>query len=235
MNRVAVIARFKPEQAELVKALLTAGPPYELADTAIDRHAVFLSAREVTFVFEGPEVEWEVEDLADDFFNPDVRAALSEWRTLLEEEPHIGRPVFVWERGSDQETEKPLAARAVADAMDESFVRVAPEDTLGEAVARMVDGDGAPALVADYGRLIGLLSAHDVLRAVAERVLPSDGRVREWMSEVPASVAADATADEAAVTMVESGLHHLPVVSGERPVGLVSLHRLLRLRVGERA
>ena len=87
MNRVAVIARFRPDQAELVRGLLTAGPPYDLAETAIDRHAVFLSAREVAFVFEGPDVEWEVEDLADDFFNPEVRAALTVWRPLLEEEP----------------------------------------------------------------------------------------------------------------------------------------------------
>lgn len=227
MNRVAVIARFRPDQAELVKDLLSAGPPYDLAETAIERHAVFLSAREVAFVFEGPEVEWEVEDLADDFFNPEVRAALTVWRTLLEEEPHIGRPVFAWERGSEQETEEPAAAFEVADAMDASFVRVAPEDTLGEAVERIVEGSGAPALVVDYGRLIGLLSAHDVLRAVAGRVHPSDGRVREWMSEAAATISLHASTDEAAVTMVEHGLHHLPVVEGERPVGVVALHSVI--------
>ena len=227
MNRVAVIARFKPEQAELVKALLTAGPPYELAETAIDRHAVFLSAREVAFVFEGPEVEWEVEDLVDDFFNPQVRAALADWRPLLEEEPHIGRPVFVWERGADQKTEEPMTSLAVGDAMDADFVRVAPEDTLGEAVERLVAAEGAPALVVDYGRLIGLLGAHDVLRAVAERVHPSDGRVREWMSGLPATATADTSADAAAALMVDQGLHHLPVVAGERAVGIVSLHRAI--------
>ncbi|MEX2646029.1 MAG: CBS domain-containing protein [Gaiellaceae bacterium] len=226
MNRVAVIARFSPEQAELVKSLLAAGPPYDLADTAIDRHAVFLSSREVAFVFEGPEVEWEVEDVADDFFNPEVRAALTEWRTLLEEEPHIGRPIFVWERGSGEETEAPAGGVEVADVLD-AFVRIAPEDTLGEAVERIVEGDGAPALVVDYGRLIGLLSAHDVLRAVAERVHPSDARVREWMSEAAVTVSPHASIDEAAVTMVEHGLHHLPVVEGERPVGIVALHRVI--------
>ena len=226
MNRVAVIARFDPEQAELVKALLAAGPPYDLADTAIDRHAVFLSSREVAFVFEGPEVEWEVEDLADDFFNPEVRAALTEWRTLLEEEPHIGRSVFFWERGAEEETAEPAGGVEVADALD-AFVRVAPEDTLGEAVERIVEGDGAPALVVDYGRLIGLLGAHDVLRAVAERVHPSDARVREWMSEAAVTVSLHASLDEAAVTMVEHGLHHLPVVDGERPVGVVALHRVI--------
>lgn len=223
MNRVAVIARFDPEQAELVKELLSVGPPYELADTAIDRHAVFLSAREVAFVFEGPDVEWEVEDLLDDFFNPEVRAALAAWRTLLEEEPHIGRPVFVWERGAEQETAEPASAANVADAMDAAFLRIAPEDTLGEAVERLVDAHGAPALVVDYGRLIGQLGPQDVLRAVAERVHPSDARVREWMSEARVTVAPADSTDQAAIRMVENGLHHLPVISGERPVGVVSL------------
>jgi CBS domain-containing protein len=223
VNRVAVIARFDTEQAELVKELLSVGPPYELADTAIDRHAVFLSGREVAFVFEGPDVEWEVEDLVDDFFNPEVRDALAAWRTLLEEEPHIGRPVFVWERGAEPETAEPASAANVADAMDATFPRIAPEDTLGEAVERLVEGHGAPALVVDYGRLIGMLGAQDVLRAVAERVHPSDARVREWMSDAHVTVAPDDSTDEAAVRMVENGLHHLPVLSGERPVGVVSL------------
>ena len=80
MDRVAVTARFRPEQLEQVRSLLEAGPPYDLAAAGIDRHSVYLSTREAIFVFEGPEVEWEVEDLADDFFHPEIRAALSQWR-----------------------------------------------------------------------------------------------------------------------------------------------------------
>lgn len=223
MNRVAVIARFNPEHAELVKGLLAAGPPYELADTAIDRHTVYLSGHEAAFVFEGPDVEWEVEDLVDDFFSPEVRAVLVAWRTLLEEEPRIGRPVFFWERGADEERAEPVWAATVADALDSEFLMVAPEDTLGEAVERLAGGQGAPALVVDHGRLIGLLAAQDVLRAVGERVHPSDARVREWMSEPSVTVGPDDSSDEAAVRMVEHGLHHLPVVHGQRPVGIVSL------------
>lgn len=230
VDRVAVTARFRPEQAERVRTLLEAGPPYDLAETGFDRHAVFLSTREVVFVFEGPDVEWEVEDLADDFFHPAVREALSQWRALLDEEPHIGRPVFVWERGSPAEATPASAATRVGDMMDASFVRIAPEDTLAEAVERIVARGAGPALVVDYGRLIGLLGEHDALRAVAERAHPSEGRVREWMSEPVATVAPDATPGEAAAAMIENGLHHLPVVEGERPVGLVSLRSVVSAR-----
>jgi hypothetical protein len=40
------------------------------------------------------------------------------------------------------------------------------------------------ALVVDFGRIIGTLSAREVVRAAAERAHPSEGRVREWMSAV---------------------------------------------------
>jgi CBS domain-containing protein len=125
------------------------------------------------------------------------------------------------------------APRARGDGF--SFVEIAPEDTLGEAVERIVARGDGPALVADYGRLIGVLSAHDVLRAVAERVHPSDGRAREWMSDPLATVAPDDSPDEAAARMIENGVHHLLVVEGERPVGVVALREVVSGRPGRRA
>jgi CBS domain-containing protein len=235
MDRVAITARFRPDRSKQVRTLLESGPPYDLEEAGIERHTVYLSAREAVFVFEGAEVEAEVEDLADDFFHPEVRAALSQWRTLLDEEPRIGRPVFVWERGAREAALPAPTAVCVRDVMDAAFVKVAPEDTLGEAVERIVAHGAGPALVADYGRLIGLLDAHDVLRAVAGRVHPSEGRAREWMSEPPATVAPGTSLDEAAAAMIESALHHLPVVEGERPVGIVALRDIVGATGGRRA
>lgn len=225
MDRIAVIARFRREQAAQVKALLEAGPPYDPADADIERHTVYLSGREAVFAFEGPDVASEVEDLVDDFLRPELQAALAEWRELLDEEPRIARPVFVWERGAVAAAPASAPDRVV-ELMDGAFAAIAPDGTLGEAV-ELMSSRGSPALVVDYGRLIGVLDAADVLRAVAERVHPSDARAREWMREPPATVAPDATVDEAAGLMVEHGLHHLPVVEGERAVGLVSLRALV--------
>ena len=42
-----------------------------------------------------------------------------------------------------------------------------PEDTLGEVAEKMRAGDVGSALVADYGRLIGILTSRDLLRAFA--------------------------------------------------------------------
>jgi CBS domain-containing protein len=98
---------------------------------------------------------------------------------------------------------------------------VAPEDTLGE-VAEKVRAPGVgSALVVDCGRLIGILTSRDLLGAFAGRVHPSEARVREWMTSDPVTVSEETTREAAAMLMAEYGVHHLPVVRGERPVGLV--------------
>jgi len=103
-----------------------------------------------------------------------------------------------------------------------------PEDTLGEVAEKMRAGDVGSALVADYGRLIGILTSRDLLRAFAARVHPSEARVREWMTAEPVTVSA-ATPIEAAVTlMTEYGFHHLPVIDDERPTGMLGLRQAAR-------
>ena len=105
---------------------------------------------------------------------------------------------------------------------DEPLI-VAPEDTLGEVAERMTTLDVGSALVADYGRLIGIVTSRDLLRAFAGRIHSSEARVREWMTAEPISVSRDAPLAAALRLMNEHAFHHLPVVEGERAVGLVGM------------
>jgi sulfide:quinone oxidoreductase len=127
------------------------------------------------------------------------------------------------------------SGRTVGDVMSTEPLVVAPEDTLGEVAEKMSERDFASALVADYGRLIGVLTARDLLRAFAGRIHSSEARVREWMTAEPLSVPADATLDEAAFLMTEHGIHHLAVVEGERPIGMVGLRDVTRAAVLDRS
>jgi sulfide:quinone oxidoreductase len=105
---------------------------------------------------------------------------------------------------------------------------VAPEDTLGELAERMREREVGSALVADYGRLVGILTARDLLRAFAGRVHPSEARAREWMTAEPVAVPAETPIDVALTLMTEYGVHQLPVVEDERPIGLVGLRQAAR-------
>lgn len=112
--------------------------------------------------------------------------------------------------------------------MSREVLSVAPEDTIGEAAQRMADANVGSSVVLEHGRLIGILTERDLLRAMAQRVHPSEARVREWMTPEPMAVSESTTADEAARLMVENGFRHLPVVDGDRTLGVVSLRDVMR-------
>jgi CBS domain-containing protein len=113
------------------------------------------------------------------------------------------------------------------DAMRIEYVTVAPEDTLGESAEKMRAAETGAAVVKDFGRLIGILTERDIMRAVAGRVHTSEARVREWMTANPVTASPDTDAEEAQRTMLEHNFRHLPVVEGESVVGLVSLRRVV--------
>ena len=112
--------------------------------------------------------------------------------------------------------------------MTSDVLTVAPEDTIGEAAQKMVDREVSSAAVSDYGRLIGILTERDLTRAVAGRTHSSEARVREWMTPDPVTLGPSASPKEAAEIMFEHGFRHIPVVDGERAIGIVSIRDVAR-------
>src|SRR2546428_7110825 len=117
---------------------------------------------------------------------------------------------------------------ALRELMSRELLAVAPEDTIGEAAQKMVDRGVGSAVVLDFGRLIGIFTERDLMRAVAGRVHSSEARVREWMTSDPVTVSPDDSAEEAARTMLDRGFRHLPVVENDRAIGIVSIRDVAR-------
>jgi CBS domain-containing protein len=116
----------------------------------------------------------------------------------------------------------------LADVMRPEPIVVAPEDTLGEVAERMTAVNVGAVIVKDFGRMIGILTERDMLKAMAARVHTSEARVRQWMTEDPITAPADTDCEEAAQTMLEHGFRHLPVVDETGSVtGIVSLRRVV--------
>ena len=121
-----------------------------------------------------------------------------------------------------------LTSLPVGFVMETDYVTAEPWETLGETAEKMTRSDYGSALVVDAGRVVGILTSRDLVRAIAGRTHSSEARVREWMTSDPRVVRPDTLAGEAALIMVEQDCHHLPVVDENcRPVGLVGMRAVV--------
>lgn len=97
MDKVAIVARLKSGAEPLAAELLAKGAPFDAEESGLERHVVYLSAGEVVFVFEGPEVDSVVDSLISEPFHWPLLRALEAWRPLIEGNPRIARPAYEWE------------------------------------------------------------------------------------------------------------------------------------------
>jgi CBS domain-containing protein len=112
--------------------------------------------------------------------------------------------------------------------MSRDLLSVEPGLSLTEVAERMVDKDVGAALVTEQGRLVGILTERDVLRAVA-RGQGGDATVADWMTRNPDTLDPDDTTQHAAVLMIHGGFRHLPVTEGDEVVGMLSIRDLMRI------
>jgi hypothetical protein len=95
MYHFVVTATLKPGCLEEVRKLLREGPPFEIAQTSLQRHLVFLAGDELVFLFEGEHAEHEVKDLLAD---PHVLGRIGRLGSCIEGAPRLPEEVFSWER-----------------------------------------------------------------------------------------------------------------------------------------
>jgi acetoin utilization protein AcuB len=112
----------------------------------------------------------------------------------------------------------------VASRMSKNPVTASPRDTLAEADAKMHSGNFRHLPVADKGKLVGMLSDHDVRPHQGDL---KDTRVTGAMTDDPITVTPETTMEEAAEIMLERKIGGLPVVDKEQLVGIITTTDLL--------
>lgn len=104
---------------------------------------------------------------------------------------------------------------------------VGPEATLDEAAATMIDGKVDCVAVVEGRTLVGILTEHDIVEAVAEGADLSESPVSEWMSEAPDTFPPDVLVSEAAAWLLQTGYRHMPVIGDGELLGIVGVRDLL--------
>jgi CBS domain-containing protein len=116
--------------------------------------------------------------------------------------------------------------------MSRDLLTVAAGDHLGEAAKRMVARGVGAVLVMEGEKLEGILTERDLMRAVAGGY-SEEARVSDWMTRHPETVDADDATGHAASLMIHGGFRHLPVVQGDRVVGIISIRDLMRVALSD--
>src|SRR5260370_35524966 len=111
----------------------------------------------------------------------------------------------------------------VRDVKTPATITESREDSLRSAAERMWRQQTGSLLIIEAGRLIGIITERDVLRAVALGADPDRSSVDEAMTTEVFTVPPDMPLQEAAREMAARWIRHLPVVAGGERLGVVSM------------
>jgi CBS domain-containing protein len=113
---------------------------------------------------------------------------------------------------------------------------IGPDGPLAEAVASMVENDIGSLVVMDRGRMVGMLTFREVLRAVnAGQGSLAGSKVADIMVRNPTHVGPDVEVDELRRLMLETRARYVPVMDGTTLAGVLSFHDVAKAVLEEQS
>jgi IMP dehydrogenase len=105
-----------------------------------------------------------------------------------------------------------------------------------DALRIMSEKDVGALLVKDGSHLAGIITERDVARKMVLQSRSCETTtVREIMTERVICIGLDQTIDECMALMNERRLRHLPVIEGERLIGMISIRDVIAELIAEKA
>jgi len=119
----------------------------------------------------------------------------------------------------------------VREVMTQVVLTAETGTTIAEAASLMAQRRVGSTLVVDDQRLLGIFTERDIVKALSQDASATHQAIGHWMTRNPQTISSDATVDQALRRMLDGGFRHLPVVDGERMVGMISMRDLSRAQV----
>jgi CBS domain-containing protein len=103
------------------------------------------------------------------------------------------------------------------------LLSIEPSGRAADAVATMARENLGSLVVMEQGRMIGMLTFHELLRGIASRGGSlGDMKVAEVMARDPVTASPDMEVNDLRRTMLDSGARYLPVLQDGRLLGVIS-------------
>ncbi len=128
----------------------------------------------------------------------------------------------------------PTTFRGVSGQTVRSLITRAPvwigsDASIREAAQKMVSDRVSAMLISDGKGVLGIVTDRDIRERVVAADVPHDTPVTEVMTRDPMTLNAGAHAFEAAMVMMQANIHHLPITSRGKLIGMVSRSDFMRL------
>ena len=121
-------------------------------------------------------------------------------------------------------------AKSITEVMTTNVRACEPNATVTDAAKLMAKEDVGPIPVVEEGRLVGLITDRDiVVRVVANDKDPKTTTVGQIASSDLVTVSPQENLDDALTLMAERQVRRLPVVEGDRLVGIVAQADIARI------
>jgi len=103
------------------------------------------------------------------------------------------------------------------------LLSIDPAGRAADAVATMAKENLGSLVVLEHGRMVGMLTFHELLRAIAARGgTLGEVRVADIMVKDPVTATPDMEVNDLRRTMIASGARYLPVLHDGRLIGVIS-------------
>ena len=117
----------------------------------------------------------------------------------------------------------------VRDIMVTNVKTVRTDDSVHNAVVKMNKFDIGSVIVTNNGRPVGIITERNILERIVEpRMDPAMVKAKDIMSSPLITIDYHAAVEEAAKIMATKKIKKLPVVEGEKVVGIVSTSDIVR-------
>ncbi|WP_348943915.1 CBS domain-containing protein [Chitinibacter sp. FCG-7] len=126
------------------------------------------------------------------------------------------------------------ARQLLGDKAEQRIISVSPNSTVYQALQIMADHNIGAILVMDGETLTGIFSERDYARKVVLMGKTSAGTpISEIMTHKLLCVPPNASVDDCLGLMTEKRIRHLPVMDGEKVVGILSIGDLVREKIAD--